>query len=119
MLVGNVVKLEQDATRLATGNVQNKGFGKPVLPCSFGGSSYYGLCDIGSSINVNPYDLYLQIKSEMCAPDIELVHMSIVLADRSPHEPIGVINDDQNPIGSHAYFIDLVIMDVPVDPFFQ
>ena len=71
--MGNIVKIERDETRLVTGNVQNRGYGKPVLPCYFGGSSYYGLCDIGSSINVIPYELYLQIKSEIRAPDIELV----------------------------------------------
>ena len=68
------------------------------------------------SINIIPYELFLQIKNEICAPDIELVDMSIALADRTLHEPIGVINDAQIRIGSHAYFIGLVIMDVPVDP---
>ena len=49
MLVGNIVKLEQDATRLVTGNTKNRGYGKLVLPCSFGGSSFYGLFDLGAS----------------------------------------------------------------------
>ena len=42
--------------------------------------------------------------------------MSIILADRSLHEPTGVTNT-QIRIWSHTYCIDLVIMDVPVDPF--
>ena len=43
--------------------------------------------------------------------------MSVILADSSLHEPIGVIDDAQIRIGSHAYFIDLVTMDVHVDTF--
>ena len=74
-------------------------------------------CDIGSSINVIPYEIYLKIKHEIFAPDIELVDMSTKLADRSLHEPIGVVNDAQIRVGPHTYLIDRVIMDVPVDPF--
>ena len=59
LLAGNTVKLEQDATRLVTCNTKNRGYGKPALPCSFGGSSYYDLCDFGVSINIIPYELYL------------------------------------------------------------
>ena len=70
-----------------------------------------------SSINVIPYELYLKIKNEICAPDIELVDMSIKLADISLHEPIGVVNNAQIRVGPHTYLIDLVILDVPIDPF--
>ena len=102
---------------MVTGKTEGRSFGGPVLPCSFGGTSYYGLCDLGSSINVIPYELYLKIKNEICAPDIELVDMSIKLADRSLHEPIGVVNNAQIRVGPHTYLIDLVILDVPIDPF--
>ena len=43
--------------------------------------------------------------------------MSIKLADRSLHEPIGVVNNAQIRVGPYTYLIDLVILDVPVDPF--
>ena len=43
--------------------------------------------------------------------------MSIKLVDRSLHEPIGVVNNSQIRVGPHTYLIDLVILDVPVDPF--
>ena len=81
-LVEGTVELDQEATKVVTGKTEGRSFGRPVLPCSFGGTSYYGLCDLGSSINVIPYELYLKIKNEICAPDIELVDMSIKLADR-------------------------------------
>ena len=43
--------------------------------------------------------------------------MSFKLADRSLHEPIGVVNNAQIRVGPHTYLIDLVILDVPVDHF--
>ena len=43
--------------------------------------------------------------------------MSIKLADRSLHEPIGVVNDAQIRVGPHTYLIDLVILDVTIEPF--
>ena len=113
-LVEGTIKLNQEATKVVTGKTEGRSFGRPVLPCSFGGTSYYGLCDLGSSINVIPYELYLEIKNEICAPDIELVDMSIKLADRSLHEPIGVVNNAQIRVGPHTYLIDLVILDVPL-----
>ena len=110
--------MNEEATKVVIGKTEGRSFGRPVLPCSFGGTSYYGLCDLGSSINVIPYELYLKIKiNEICAPDIELVDMSIKLADRSLHEPIGVLNNAQIRVWPHTYLIDLVILDVPVDPF--
>jgi hypothetical protein len=34
--------------------VKDTNVGTPVLPCTFGGSSYYGLCDIETAVNVIP-----------------------------------------------------------------
>ena len=57
----NIVGFEQDVSRLIEGKVKSKDVGKPLLPCSFGGVSYYGLCDLGSDINVIPYTVYQEI----------------------------------------------------------
>ena len=116
-LTEGTIKLNEQATNVVTGKTERRSFGRPILPCSFEGTSYYGLCDLGSSINVIPYELYLEIENEICAPDIELVDMSIKLADRSLHEPIGVVNNAQIRVGLHTHLIDLVILDVPIDPF--
>ena len=62
------VYLCEDATKVIKGNSAK--VGKPVISCSIGTSSYHGLCDIGASINVIPYSLYLEIKT-----DIDLIHM--------------------------------------------
>jgi hypothetical protein len=45
--------------------VKTKNVGKRVVPCTFGGSSYYGLCDIGTCNNVIPYRFYLSIQDKL------------------------------------------------------
>jgi hypothetical protein len=51
----NVVELDSKASQFVEGMVKAKCVGKTVLPCTFGGSSYYGLCEIGTTVNVIPY----------------------------------------------------------------
>ena len=63
-LIEGTIELDQEATKVVTGKTEGRSFGRPVLPCSFGGTSYYGLCDLGSSINVIPYELYPKIKNK-------------------------------------------------------
>jgi hypothetical protein len=58
------VYLCEDATKVIKG--ESARVGKPIIPCTIGTSYYHGLCDIGSSISVIPYSLYLEIK-----PDID------------------------------------------------
>ena len=65
-LAEGTVKLNEEATKVVTGKTEGRSFGRPVLLCSFRGTSYYGLCDLGSSINVIPYELYLKIKKMKC-----------------------------------------------------
>jgi hypothetical protein len=48
----NVVELDSEASQFVEAMIKAKNVGKHVLSCTFGGSSYYGLCDIGSTINV-------------------------------------------------------------------
>ena len=62
------VYLCEDATKVIKGNSAK--VGKPVISCAIGTSCYHGLCDIGSSISVIPYSLYLEIK-----PDIDPIIM--------------------------------------------
>jgi hypothetical protein len=54
----NVVELDSEALQFVEGMVKTKNVGKRVVPCTFGGSSYYGLCDIGTCNNVIPYRFY-------------------------------------------------------------
>lgn len=58
----NVIDLDSEASQFIEGMVKAKNVCKPVLPCTFSGSSYYGLCDIGTTVNVIPYRFYFSIK---------------------------------------------------------
>lgn len=113
----NVVQLEKEATSLIKGKTKGKSPGKPVLPCSFGGTSYYGLRDFGSSINVIPYSLYEEIHDNICPSKIRSTDMTIRLANRTFKMPYGVLHNVHILIGSFIYPIDLVVMDMPQDSF--
>ena len=67
--------------------------GKPTLPWSFGEVSYYGLCDLGSAINVIPYSLYEQIRKYINSSKLETTDMTIMLADRTLRTPLGILKD--------------------------
>jgi hypothetical protein len=45
--------------------------GKPIISCAIGTSSYHGLCDIGASISIIAYTIYLEIKSDIDAIKME------------------------------------------------
>ena len=48
-----------------------------------GGSSYYGLCDIGTDVNVIPYGFYFSIQDELEHSQLEDTDMTIMLADKT------------------------------------
>jgi hypothetical protein len=62
------VYLCEDSTKVIQGNTAR--VGKPSISCAIGTSCYHDLCDIGGSISVTPYSLYLEIK-----PNIEPIHV--------------------------------------------
>ena len=39
-LAEGIIKLNQEATKVVIGKTEGRSFGRPVLPCSFGGTSY-------------------------------------------------------------------------------
>ena len=41
-----LVRMEEDTSSLMNGKIKSKEYGKPLLSCSFGETSYYGLCDL-------------------------------------------------------------------------
>ena len=62
--------MEEEVTFFVKGCIKAADTGKQVVPCSFGSTSYFGLCDIGSSINVIPYTLYTKLHDEIYACDL-------------------------------------------------
>ena len=53
--IDNIVKLQEEASRLIKGKTKGKDIGTPVLPCYFGGSIFSGLCTLDLVINVITY----------------------------------------------------------------
>jgi hypothetical protein len=62
----NVVELDSEAS----------------LPCTFGGSSYYGLYDIIRAINVISYRFYFSIQDELEQAKLKYTNMTIMLANK-------------------------------------
>ena len=58
----NVVELDRETSILVQGKVKVRDVGKPILPCISEGTSHYGLCDLGTAINVISYGFYLKFK---------------------------------------------------------
>ena len=79
----NVVELDTEASQFVKGKVKTKNVGKPILPCTLCESSYYGLCDIGTAVNVIPYEFYLDIQDELEPVELLNTDMTIMLADKT------------------------------------
>lgn len=114
----NVVKLDSEASQFIEGMVKSKNVGKPILPCTFGGSSYYGLCDIGTAVNVIPYRFYFSIQDELKQAKLEDTDMTIMLADKTLRVPMGIIRNVPISIGPYKYPIDFIVIDMPIDSHF-
>lgn len=109
--------MEQETTSLLKGCIKAKDAGKPILPCSFGGTSYYSLCDIGSFINVIPYTLYCKIHVDICPTEIQPTEMTIKLADATFRKPYSILHNVRVILGTFIYPIDLVVLEISDDDF--
>ena len=56
----NIVELDEETSVLVEGKTKVKDVGKPILPCIYKETSHYGLCDLGTKVNVISYDFYLK-----------------------------------------------------------
>lgn len=80
MLMDNDIQPEKETTFYIIGCMEGRNAGKPVLSCSFGSTSYFGLCDLGSSINIIPYSLYAKIFNDISPSAFEKTDIVIKLA---------------------------------------
>jgi hypothetical protein len=78
----NVVEFDPEASQFVEAMVKDKNVGNPGLTCTFGGSSYYGLCDIGTVVNGIPYRSYFSIQDELEQAKLEDTDMTIMLANK-------------------------------------
>jgi hypothetical protein len=89
----NVVELDIEASQFFKDKVKAKNVDKPILPCTFGESSYYGLCDIKTAVNVTPFEFYLDMQDELELAELLNTDMTVMLADKIIRVTMGVIKD--------------------------
>src|SRR5215216_3850293 len=74
----NIVELDEETSVLVEGKTKVKYVGKPILPCIFKETSHYGLCDLGTEVNVISFNFYLEIKEEIEEATIENTDITIM-----------------------------------------
>lgn len=121
-LVSNKSKLEQISAAFLSDEssaiIQNKvppKLGDPgsfQIPCNFGKTfSCNALADLGASINLMPYSLYAKLSLETLEP----TKMSVRLAHRSFHYPVGIAENMLVEVGKFTFSVDFVILEMEED----
>ena len=109
------VYLCEDSTKVIKGNTTR--VGKPIISCTIGTSCYHGLCDIGASISVIPYSLYLEIKPDIDPIDMEETGITIQLANKEYICPLGLVRDVEVLVGKIKYPADFIVLGCSQDAF--
>ena len=109
------VYLCEDSTKVIKGNTAK--VGKPIISCAIGTSCYHGLCDIGASISVIPYSLYLEIKPDIDPIQMEEVGMTIQLANKEYICPLGMVRNVEVLVGKIKYPADFIVLGCSQDSF--
>jgi hypothetical protein len=94
----------------------SKEFGKPLLPYSFGGVSYYSLCDLRSTINVISNTFYHEILEDISPSLIRGTDINVQMADRTLSLPLVIVKNVYLNVGPYTFVIELVVIDMPPDP---
>ena len=86
--------------------------GSFLIFCTFTNDfSCDALADLGASINLMPYSMFLKLKLGELKP----TNMTIRLADRSCQVPMGVAEDVLVFVGEFQFLVDFVILDMKAD----
>jgi hypothetical protein len=85
--------------------------GRPIISCAIG-TSYHGLCDIGASISVIPYTLYLEIK-----PNIDPIEMEETSINKEYISPLGMVRDVGVLVRKIKYSADFIVLGCSQDSF--
>ena len=88
--------------------VKYKDPGSPTIPVNIGGNCIdKSLLDLGASVNLMPYSVYLQLGLGELKPTT----ITLSLADRSVKIPKGIIEDVLVKIDKFYYPVDFVVLD--------
>ncbi|KAL5573652.1 hypothetical protein UlMin_023249 [Ulmus minor] len=82
--------------------------GCPTVTCRIGkNGSSEALLDLGASVNLMPYSIYLQLGLGELKP----THVELQLADRSIRKPRGIIEDVLVQIDKFYYPVDFIVIE--------
>ena len=88
--------------------IKYKDPGSPTIPVNIGGNSIdKSLLDLGASVNLMPYSVYIQLGLGELKP----TNITLSLADRSVKIPKGIVEDVLVKIDKFYYPVDFVVLD--------
>ena len=88
--------------------VKYKDLGSPTIPVNIGGNCIdKSLLDLGASVNLMPYSVYMQLGLGELTP----TNITLSLADRSVKIPKGIVEDVLVKIDKFYYPVDFVVPD--------
>ena len=88
--------------------VKYKDPGSPTIPVNIGGNCINkALLDLGASVNLMPYSVYMQLGLGELKP----TSITLSLADRSVKIPKGIVEDVLVKINKFYYPVDFVVLD--------
>ena len=88
--------------------VKYKDPGSPTIPVNIGGNCIdKSLLDLGASVNLMPYSVYMQLGLGELKP----TNITLSLADRSVKIPKGIVEDVLVKIDKFYYPVDFVVLD--------
>jgi hypothetical protein len=106
---GHIIFCE-DASNIVSHPSRPRKISVPVLSVRIGDHCYYGLCDIGPSSSVIPYELYKEIMHEIGSCELEDINVVIQLANREIVLPIGIVRDVEVLCGKTKYPTDFLVL---------
>ena len=93
--------------------VKYKDPGSPTIPVNIGGNCIdKSLLDLGASVNLMPYSVYMQLGLGELKPTT----ITLSLADRSVKIPKGIVEDVLVKIDKFYYPVDFVVLDTEPSP---
>jgi hypothetical protein len=103
---GHIIFCE-DASNIVSHPSRSRKTSVPMISIRIGDHCYYGLCDIGASSSVIPYELYKEIMHEIGSCELEDINVVIQLATIFP---IGIVRDVEVLCGKTKYPADFLVL---------
>jgi hypothetical protein len=90
---------------------------RPRITFELGESSFIGICDLNSNINVLSYHAYELISYFIDDPDLEPTNATLRHSNRTNKKFKGILCNTQVFVGTFVYPIGFYVIDLPFKPF--